>query len=197
MKSINDIDSRLAALIEKLIQVQRLLLWDIAKQYNLSPIQTQFIIFLNTHSQNLCKVSLLAAEFDLTKATVSDAVTSLENKGIIKKIRVENDKRSYILQLTAMGKKISKKIENWQEIIIKNLNKIPNSEKESAYIFLMYLIKSLFDNGVITTARMCLTCGNIVQGLDETQHICNITGRSFYNNDVNIDCDNYILKSSR
>ena len=86
---INDIDSRIALSIEKLIQVQRLLLWDVAKKYNLSPIQTQFIIFLNRHSPGLRKVSVLADEFDLTRATVSDAITSLEHKGLLQKKRIE------------------------------------------------------------------------------------------------------------
>ncbi len=191
---IKDIDSRIALSIEKLIQVQRLLLWDIAKKYNLSPIQTQFIIFLNRNTHDLRTVSLLADEFDLTKATVSDAITSLENKGLLRKIRTENDKRSYLLELTGEGKKAAKKIENWQKKIINNIKEISYQDKENAYRFLTDLIKSLFDNGVISTARMCLTCGNIFQGDKGRPNRCNITGRTFYDIDMNINCESYILK---
>ena len=194
---INDIDSRIALSIEKLIQVQRLLLWDVAKKYNLSPIQTQFIIFLNRHSPGLRKVSVLADEFDLTRATVSDAITSLEHKGLLQKKRIETDKRSSVLELTGEGKKVSKKIENWQKSLIKNISKMPYMDKENAYRFMTDLIKSLFDNGVINTARMCLTCDNILPGIDGRPNTCNITGRLFFKNEVNINCNNYILKSNQ
>jgi DNA-binding MarR family transcriptional regulator len=193
---IKDIDSRLASSLEKLIQVQRVLLWDIAKKENLSPIQIQFMIFINRRSPEFRKVSVLAEEFDLTKATVSNAITNLENKGLIRKTKTDIDKRSYTLEPTQKGKRISKKIEDWQKTIIDNIRKISYRDKETAYRFLTDLIKSLFDNGVINTARLCITCGNIRPGTGGIPNKCVITGREFFYNEVNINCDGYRLKSN-
>jgi len=41
-----NIDSKIIAGLERISRVFRLLLWDIAKDENLSPIQIQFLIFL-------------------------------------------------------------------------------------------------------------------------------------------------------
>ncbi len=194
-ENVTAIDTRISQSIQKLIQVQRVLLWDIVKKYNLSPLQTQFILFLSSHSSDLRRVSALADEFDLTRATVSDAVKSLEKKGIIKKTRTENDKRFFLLELTGKGKQISKKIDNWQKVIITCIKKISTRDKEIVYGFMVELIKSLFDNGVISTARMCLTCGNIVPGTAGRPNMCKVTQRSFYNNDVNFNCGSYAAKS--
>lgn len=186
-----DLDIRIASTIEKLIQVQRVLLWDIAKKEKLSPIQIQFMIFLNTRPSELRRVSCIAEEFDLTKATVSDAVSNLAEKGLVGKVNAEKDKRSYMLELTTAGVKLAEKIGGWQKSIIKNLRHIPYEEKETAYHFLTGLIKSLFDDGVISVARMCLTCGNLQTGGRGRPNTCGLTGRTFDDNNINFNCNSF------
>ncbi len=186
-----ELDRQITNSLEKLIQVQRILLWDIAKKENLSPIQIQFLIFINNHSDKLRRVSGLAEEFDLTKATVSDAVSNLVEKGLIKKIKTEEDKRSYLLELTPEGKNIAIKITNWDERLTESIGKIPENQKVYICQFLIELIKSLFDDGVINVARLCLTCANIKPGSSDEPNQCSLTGRLFFNNEINIDCDNF------
>ena len=192
----DNIDVKIALSLEKLMQVQRILLWEVAKKENLSPIQIQILIFINSHKDDLCKISILANEFDLTKATVSDAVSNLENKGLINKTRLENDKRSYVLQLSAAAKKLIKKINNWQSDLISQIGKFPTKEKEIALGFFTQLIKHLFDNKIISIARMCLTCENIIIGSSTEPHVCKLTGRNFYNDSIEIDCANYTSSKS-
>jgi len=45
-----------------------------------SPIQIQILLFCASHKQENLKVSFLANEFDLTKATISDSVKVLIKK---------------------------------------------------------------------------------------------------------------------
>ncbi len=196
-KNSTELDKQITNSLEKLIQVQRILLWDIAKKENLSPIQIQFLIFINNHSDRLRRVSVLAEEFDLTKATVSDAVSNLVEKGLIKKIKTEEDKRSYLLELTSEGKEIAIKITNWQEKLTESISKIPEKQKESIYQFLIELIKSLFDDGIINVARLCLTCANIKPGSSDKPNQCSLTGRVFFNNETNIDCENFEALSKK
>lgn len=184
----DDIDSRIASSLEKLTQVQKVLLWDTAMSEGLSPIQIQFIIFLNRHSADLRRVGILADEFDLTKATVSDAVKNLAKKGLLIKLKTQDDKRSYILELTAEGKKIAKKITNWQEILISHISRMSGSDKQNVSLFLARLIKSLFEEGIISVARMCTTCENFRKGRPNR---CGLTGRHFTESELNFDCDSY------
>ena len=75
-----NIDSKIIAGLERISRVFRLLLWDIAKDENLSPIQIQFLIFLLYNKPSRRRITDIANEFNLTKATVSDAISSLEEK---------------------------------------------------------------------------------------------------------------------
>ena len=187
----NNIEKNIALGLEKITQVQRVLLWDIAKKENLSPIQIQFLIFLKDHSDNLRRVSALAEEFDLTKATVSEAVSNLVTKGILCKFRMKEDRRSYILDFTSYGMELVKRIMSWPDILVSHIKKMPMKEKENANLFLIELIKSLFNDGVISIARMCLTCENVRKFSSGKSFRCDLTGRSFTYNDIIIDCDNY------
>ncbi len=73
-----DVDSKIVASLERLSQVFRLLLRKEAQKRGLSPIQAQFLVYLLFHDLDLRRVGRLAEEFGLTRATVSDAVGSLE-----------------------------------------------------------------------------------------------------------------------
>jgi DNA-binding MarR family transcriptional regulator len=183
--------TKIAFSLEKIMQVQRILLWEIAKKEKLSPIQIQILIFLDTHNELIRTVSALADEFDLTKATISDAVSSLVSKKIIKKVAIKHDRRSHTLELTPTGKKLLNKISTWPDILNRNIDSFPEKEKEQVLSFLTELIKSLFNQKIISTARMCLTCGNIITEVNGVQFQCGLTGRNFTHEEINIDCNHY------
>ena len=191
----NELDLKIAFSLEKMMQVQRILLWEVAKNENLSPIQIQIMVFLNSHREEFRKVSILADEFDLTKATISDAVSNLESKGIITKSKTETDRRSYLIEFTPKGKKILSRIDSWQEELVKQIAKFPEETKENVLVFFTELIKHLFDSKIISIARMCLTCSNIIVGSDNKPYTCSLTGRTFDRNEITIECDHYQVKA--
>ena len=83
-----DISSKIVAGLERISEVFKVLLWEKAKMVGLSPIQIQMLIFIAFHKQELCNVSHLAKEFNITKPTVSDAIKVLDKK---KSVTVWND----------------------------------------------------------------------------------------------------------
>lgn len=101
----NKIESKIVVALERISEAFRVLLWNESKSNALSPIQIQILIFLLFHSEAQCKVSYLAEEFNMTKATISDSVKVLLLKKLIKKTGDELDTRSYTISLTAGGKK--------------------------------------------------------------------------------------------
>jgi DNA-binding MarR family transcriptional regulator len=98
-----NIDSRIIAAMERISQAFRVLLWNESKELSLSPIQIQILIFLMFHSEAKRKVSYLAEEFNMTKATISDSIKVLEQKKFIRKEYEPHDTRSYIIYLTTKG----------------------------------------------------------------------------------------------
>src|SRR5258708_37840589 len=109
-----DVDSKIVAALEKISEVFRVLLWAEAKEHKMSPIQLQLLVFLKYHNaEKYCKVALLAKEFNLTKATISDSMKALEQKELIKRSLDINDSRSFTFCLTEKGKQVTDSVENF------------------------------------------------------------------------------------
>ena len=102
-------------------------------------------------------MSELAREFDLARATVSDAVGSLEKKGLIRREPWPDDKRVTTLRLTHTGKHTARELAAWANVVEEHLKGRSPEEKEAVMRFLMGLIGSLQKSGLITVARMCVT----------------------------------------
>jgi DNA-binding MarR family transcriptional regulator len=182
------------ASVERLAGLFRLLLWDAGKQEKLSPIQIQFLIFLEGRAQELRTVSQLAREFNLTKATVSDAIKTLVAKGLVEKRTSAQDGRIATLQLTGGGRRAAARLRGWSDPVKARLRACPAGVKEDAALFLMDLIRSLQESGVIKVARMCLGCANFRRNAapgSDRPHRCALTGRSVGNADLKTDCRSY------
>lgn len=155
---IEDIDSKIVVALERISEAFRVGLWSESKQNGLSPIQIQLLLFIHFHKAQLCKVSYLAQEFNMTKATISDAVRVLEKKELLKRIPSVEDKRSHSLQITSKGKAIAKKAAGFANMIQQPLQNMEATQKEALLGSLFDLIHNLQKNEVITVQRMCTTC---------------------------------------
>jgi len=191
LEIIREIEEKIAFGIEKLACANRVLLWEVAKQHKLSPIQIQFITFIKRHPEGFCTVNNLAKEFDLSEATVSEAIKSLYNKGFIFKKRKKEDRRVYIIQFTKSGKKLSKRVSDWSDALVEHIGKLPSDKKEKILIYLMELLESLQKAGIIRVAKMCLTCTNFERDAhpgSERPHYCRSTNTPLANSELTIDC---------
>lgn len=177
--------------LERLAHAFRVLLWEEAKQHALSPIQIQFLIYLRYHPPEFCRVSLLAKEFGLTQATVSDAVTSLEAKGLIAREPAWQDKRILTLRLTPNGDQLAVKLSAWATVIKEQLAQFSSEEQELLMKFLMHLIESLQRVGLIAISRMCLTCRFFQADAHPNPaapHHCRLLDKPLANSDLRLDC---------
>jgi DNA-binding MarR family transcriptional regulator len=153
-----DVNKKIVASLERLSQVFRILLRGEAQGRGLSPIQALFLVHLLHHDAAHRRVSQLAREFELTGATVSDAVGSLEEKGLIRREPWPHDRRVATLCLTPTGEHTARELAAWANVVEEHLIGSSPEEKEVVMRFLMGLIGSLQKSGLITVARMCVTC---------------------------------------
>jgi DNA-binding MarR family transcriptional regulator len=188
-----DIDSRIVAAMERVSQAFRVLLWNESKGLSLSPIQIQILIFLMFHSEEKRKVSYLAEEFNMTKATISDSIKVLEQKKFIRKEYETNDTRSYIIYLTTKGLEIAKRTASFTNQIQVPIARLNLEDKENLLISLMGIIQHLNKTGVITIQRMCKTCVHFSPGSGKTQHFCNLLNQNLLDADLRIDCPEHLL----
>lgn len=189
-----NIDAKIVAGLERISRVFRVLLWDMAKKENLSPIQIQFLIYLLYNKPSRRNITSISEEFNLTKATVSDAISSLEKKNLIKKDKDIGDKRSSIIKLTPKGKKVASQLSTWTDVLRNNLKKLNQREKETILEFILKFIESLYDAGVITLQRMCFSCVYLKK--DPSPHsnptyYCNFLAKTLSVSELRLDCDDY------
>jgi DNA-binding MarR family transcriptional regulator len=194
-----DVDKKITASLERLSQVFRILLRGEAQERGLSPIQARFLVHLLHHGASLRRVSQLAREFDLTRATVSDAVRSLEKKGLIRKETWPHDKRVTTLRLTPAGEHTARELAAWADVVEEHLEDRSTEEKEAVMRFLMDVIASLQKSGLITVARMCVTCRFFRPDAhlgESSSHHCALLDVPLSGSELRADCPEHKLAAS-
>lgn len=185
-KQNQDVDSRIVVALERISAAFRVLLWKESKESSLSPIQIQLLIFLLFHSADKCRVSYLAHEFNMTKATISDSVKGLLSKGLVMKQPNAADSRSYTLLLTDAGRAVAHKVSTFSGIMEQPLMQLTPAEKEVMLNGLLKVIYNLHKAGIITVQRMCFSCS--YYRAEAGIHYCQLLRKSLYDNEIRMDC---------
>ncbi|MCC7466401.1 MAG: winged helix-turn-helix transcriptional regulator [Saprospiraceae bacterium] len=186
---IGNPDLKIIASLERLSEGFRVLLWEKAKILGISPIQIQILVFIQFHSDEKCKVSYLAQEFCLTKPTVSEAVKSLEQKGLIVRQTEITDTRSHTIHLTEAGKWVVAQAAGFANPMLSSIAEIPSAEKGVLLEQLLGVIAKLQQAGIISMQRMCFSC-RFYQRNGEG-HFCRFLHKSLDNSELRLDCGEY------
>lgn len=184
----SSIESKIIASLERISQAFRVLLWNESKEFSLSPIQVQVLIFLLYHSDQKRKVSYLADEFNLTKATISETIKTLEQKKLITKVTEQHDTRSYIIHLTDKGKDVAEQTSLFTKQIQVPIDELHSNDKENLLLSLFDIIRHLNKAGVITKQRMCFTCHFYKANENGHEHFCGLLNTKLADTELRIDC---------
>jgi len=187
-----NVESKIVAALERISQAFRVLLWQESKEFSLNPIQVQVLIFLLHHSEEKRTVSYLAQEFNITKATLSDTVKSLEEKQLIRKVAHEKDSRSYRIALTAKGTEMATEASMFSKEIKKPIDKLGEEEKAELLFSLLNIIRHLNRAGVLTIQRMCFTCQHYSTGSNGPY--CKLLNQPLHSANLRVDCPEHELK---
>ncbi|WP_108869194.1 MarR family winged helix-turn-helix transcriptional regulator [Aquimarina aquimarini] len=184
-----DLNSKVTAGLSRLSEVFKILLWEQAKELKLSPIQIQILNFIVYHKQELCNVSYLSREFNVTKPTISDAIRVLVKKEILIKDYSSSDNRSYTLMLSLKGKKIVDQTKNYTNPIKKQLSKVEEEDLKSIYKTVSKLIYQLNRTGVLSVQRTCFGCTFYKE--KKEGHYCNLLKSELQDIEIRLDCPEY------
>ena len=184
-----EVSSKIVAGLERISEAYKVLLWNKAKEFALSPIQIQLLIFVAYHKSEFCNVSHLAKEFNITKPTISDAVRILAKKELIIKDFSSTDSRSYAIFLSENGKKIVAATENFAAPIKKYLNGMNNTDLQAIFKTLSTLIYQLNQSDILTVQRTCYAC----KFYDKTAKgsYCNLLEKPLKTQDIRLDCPEF------
>ncbi|WP_417363895.1 MarR family winged helix-turn-helix transcriptional regulator [Galbibacter sp.] len=189
-----DISSKIVAGLERVSEVFKVLLWEKAKLVGLSPIQIQILIFIAFHKQNLCNVSHLAKEFNVTKPTVSDAVKILDKKGFIIKDYSNTDNRSYSISLSDSGNDLIAQTYDFSDPLKTQVDSFSDGELQSLFATLSQLIYKLNRRGILDVQRTCYGC-KFHQKKPDSDY-CNLLQTELMNREIRLDCPEFEKKES-
>lgn len=182
------------AALERVGEAFRVMLWDTAKEYGLSPIQVQSLIFLHTHDESMATVTYLSKEFNVTKATMSDVIRVLTEKKLVVKKDNPNDSRAQVLKLTAQGKKTAAASGSFANIMLPQIGQLTDRQQTEMRTFLLNLIHHLYKENVITMQRMCYTCSHF--SISNNKHFCNLLQIPLMPDHLRLDCPEHELRAS-
>lgn len=183
------LNNKIVAGIDRVSQVFKTLLWEKAKEFHLTPIQIQVLIFVANHSQSQSTVSYLAKEFNLTKPTISDTIKILDQKEFIKKLRDTKDTRSYTIQLTAKGKQAVADTDNFVAPLTNIIEKSTDIDKLALWQSITTLILELNKLNIINVQRTCSVCNHYSE--KDNTSFCNLLNQKLEMEDIRIDCPEF------
>lgn len=183
-------EGRIYAALEKIGDLTRAMQWESAKLLGLSPLQVQVLLFLQGHPENMRKGSLLADEFAVSRPTVSDALKSLEKKGLLSRKKDTVDTRSYLLELTPAGESTCRQLQAYPQPLLTQIAAMDEERQGLLLSNLLNLIEQMHQLGLVKTARMCFACANY-QGDKLSDHYCKLLQRPLENEGLRTDCPEF------
>ena len=186
-----DLDTKLAAALERVGQALRTELRQRAREHGLTPTQAQVLLRLAHERRERRRVGTLAADLDLSAPTLSDAVAVLLRKGLVQRAPDPADARARTLRLTQRGELAARRLEDWDERIQQQLAELSRTGKEETLLLLLDLIARLYRDGVVSVARTCVTCRHLRVTRDAeggARRHCALLDMPLGDGDLRLDC---------
>ena len=190
--SLNEpISSRTATGLSKLSVVLRSQGWVTAATLGLTPTQAQILRLLATEDVAEHRPARLAARLQVSRPTVSDAVSALERKGLVSREADASDRRGAVLGLTGTGRAAADQTADWPAFLASAIASLPEADQVGLLRGLVGTIRALQLRGEIPVARLCVTCRffqpNIHPG-SPTPHHCGFVDAPFGDRHLRLDC---------
>jgi DNA-binding MarR family transcriptional regulator len=163
--------------------------WEWAEGAGLTPTQGEILVLLMQRKGPM-RLGEIARETALTAATTSDAVSTLESKGLVEKRRALDDGRALAVRLTARGRTAAKRAAQWPDFLAKAVSTLREDEQALFYRTLLKTVRQLEEQEDIPSHRMCLTCTHFEPSKNpkKTPHHCALLDLKMSDTDVRLDC---------
>src|SRR5699024_8542713 len=135
-----------------------------------------------------------AAQFDVTAPTITDAVAALERKGLLRRRRQDGDARGGTLTLTPAGREVAGHLAGRDAPMVAAGRARDHRTQDPLLSTPFALIAVLQRAGVVTVARMCVTCRHFRPGAHPGRpapHHCTLLDTALAPAELRLDCPEY------
>lgn len=187
----NEVDRKIVNALEKIADAIRTLSWKESVQHSLNPMQIQILLFLLNHTKDRAGVSMLAREFNISKASISGTIRLLEYKRLVEKIPDAGNNRSFSILLTEKGKTIAHQVIAFDRKLLDPVRKISAPDKEKFFSLLSTILLDLHLSGVLPAQRICQTCNHYQRR--GVAHYCTLLAQVMQVSQLQIDCAEHVV----
>jgi DNA-binding MarR family transcriptional regulator len=159
----------------------------------LPPLQAQTLRLLLKRVGYATPVSLIAQDLAVTMPTVSEMLRVLMRKGMIKRVQSKDDHRVFNIELTVKGKREAARLSEWPYLLAATQD-LSQAEQVSLLRATIKVIRSLQEQGEISTARMCVTCRYFRPDAHQDEanpHHCEYVDAAFGDHLLRVDCSEH------
>ena len=164
--------------------------WREAMPRGLTPTQVEILGALRAHASPL-RAGQLAERLAITPQTVTDALTALERKGLVRRDRSPDDGRALAVRLTEAGREAAEETAAWPDALAAAVDALSEEERKILLRSVVKVILSLQEQGRIAPSRMCVTCRffrpNRHADPDRPHH-CALVDAPFGDAGLRVDC---------
>ncbi|MDP1570980.1 MAG: MarR family winged helix-turn-helix transcriptional regulator [Vicinamibacterales bacterium] len=185
------LDRRIATGLHKLGLALKHQTWSQASAHGLSPTQGQILALLA--AEGALRASEVAERLGIGLPTISEAVTTLADKGLVRRTPDRRHPRARLLRLTAAGTRLSGQARAWPEFLTQAVGTLTDAEQATLLTALVKMIRTLQEQGQIPISRMCATCTHFrphVHDGDRPHH-CAFVDAPMGAPHLRLDCDDH------
>src|SRR5262245_16110055 len=135
-----DVDRKLAAALERIAAGGRKLLRAAALAEGLSTTQAELLLQIFPGQREIRAPAALAQRLDVSRPTVTDALATLERKGLVVRQPDPADGRRRVLDLTLQGRVVAERLSGWDTPLVKAVAKMTESDRSDTLRALLELL---------------------------------------------------------
>jgi DNA-binding MarR family transcriptional regulator len=148
-----DMAETIAIALERLAELFRL-----QQESSMSSLQQKILAYIQGHPQEGVTLTLLHQRFGLGKATLSQSIKTLEEKGLIYRATDPGDGRVQRLLLTPEGEQAAQDVMGFTQGILGVIRTLEKERLQHLSGTLLELLHALQMNGLISVEGMCFQC---------------------------------------
>lgn len=186
-QQLTALDARLLLSLQRLSDMLKAMQWEQARTMGITPLQLQILLFVGYHPPAVNKAANIAAELQVSRPTISDAVGSLVSKQLLVMEADKRDRRSFALVLTETGTQLMEKAGEYMQPLLTLLDKKSVQEKGSLYHSVYNIITGLLTPEKGGVQRMCFNCAHY-SGNKKRQHNCLLLQKPLSSSELQLDC---------